>query len=276
VADHDRSALRSFYADLTAASAGVGAGELRNAFATVDRAVYLGPGPWQVFAASGYITTPNDDPAFIYQNVAVALAPGRGINSGEPQLHARCLAAAAVRTGDYILQVGAGTGYYTAILAELTGPSGHVAAFEIEPDLAAQAAANLATRANVQVQCRSALAPDLPPADLIYVSAGLTHPPACWLDALRPGGRLVFPLTGPQGAGLMMLVTKQTETVFAARPVAGVAFIGCAGGRAEGEAEALAKALAGGGHMGIRSLRRGATPDDSAWLAGPDWWFSTQ
>ncbi len=269
-----RQSLLAFYADLAASAAGTRDGPLRTAFAAVDRAAFLGPGPWQVLTPAGYLPTPSDDPAYIYRDVAVALAADRGINNGEPHLHARCLAAVQPRAGETVLQVGAGTGYYTALLAELVGQDGQVHAFEIEADLAAQAAANLAPYAMVRVHGRCALAGDLPAADVIYVSAGLTHPPGCWLDALLLGGRLIFPLTGPQGAGLMMLVTRGPGAVFGARPVAGVAFIGCAGGRADLEAAALAAALAGGGHARVRSLRRGPHPDADAWLHGADWWFS--
>jgi protein-L-isoaspartate(D-aspartate) O-methyltransferase len=268
------ASLRAFYADLAAAAGGLSAGPLRDSFAHVDRAVFLGSGPWRVLTPAGYIVTPGDDPAFIYRDVAIALAPDRGINNGEPHLHARCLAAVDLRPGGRVLQVGAGTGYYTAILAEMIGPSGRIDAFEVDVELAARARINLAAYSSIEVHGRSALEGPLPQADVIYVSAGVTRPPECWLDALVIGGRLLFPLTGPQGAGLMMLVTRGPGPVFGARPVAGVAFIGCAGGRADHEAAALAAALATGGHVRVRSLRRGPHPDADAWLHGAGWWFS--
>jgi len=58
--------------------------------------------------------------------------------------------------------VGAGTGYYTAILAMLVGAGGHVDAYEIEADLAARAAANLSSLPQVSVHAQSALQPNLP------------------------------------------------------------------------------------------------------------------
>ena len=90
--------------------------------------------------------------------------------------------------GNTVLHVGAGTGYYTAILAALVGDSGNVVAYEIENDLASAARKNLQHLPNVEVFAASAMDGPLPTADVIYVNAGATHPPAIWLDALNPGG----------------------------------------------------------------------------------------
>ena len=49
----------------------------------------------------------------------------------------------------------------------------------------------------------------LDPADTIVASAGATHPLAAWLDALRPNGRLLFPMTTNDQWGGMLLVTRR-------------------------------------------------------------------
>jgi protein-L-isoaspartate(D-aspartate) O-methyltransferase len=123
---------------LVAAAAGIpkNDGRLVSAFALTPRERFVGPGPWKVFTAHGYIETPSDDPALLYQDVVVALAPERAINNGQPVLHALCLAALHVKEGETVVHVGAGTGYYTAILSKLAGPTGSVIAYEIEQDLA--------------------------------------------------------------------------------------------------------------------------------------------
>jgi hypothetical protein len=108
--------------------------------------------------------------------LAVALAPERRINNGEPSLHAISLAALNVSKGEKIVHIGAGTGYYTAILAELTGKSGTVLAYEIEQDLAQRAATNLSSRKNISVIHQSGSEGTLPACDIIYVNAGATHP----------------------------------------------------------------------------------------------------
>lgn len=267
---------RQFYADLVTARGGTRDGAIVSAFARTDRARFSGPGPWKVFTPLGYIETPGDDEAFLYQDLLIALAPDRSINNGEPSLHARCLAAAAPKPGERVLHVGTGTGYYTAILADLVGPDGAVVAYEIEADLAERARANLADRPQVEVRARSAVEPGLPPSDLIYVNAGATHPPAEWLDALKPGGRLIFPLSGAQGAGLMLLITRVQEGAHAVRIVSGAAFIPCIGAADDAEAMAVTQALMNGGHAGVRSLVRDDEPDASAWLVGKGWWLSTR
>ena len=67
----------------------------------------------------------------------VVLDPARGLNNGSPSLHALMLHHLAVRPGDRVLHVGAGAGYYSAMLAELAGPEGSVIAIEYDPRLAA-------------------------------------------------------------------------------------------------------------------------------------------
>jgi protein-L-isoaspartate(D-aspartate) O-methyltransferase len=150
----DRSAkLRAFYARFVAQRGGASDPRIERAFAAVPREPFAGPAPWSVLAAGPWLTwppgreyveTPDDDPAYLYQDVLVALDPARGINIGEPSLHAHCLDALTVRKGGAVLHVGAGSGYYTAILAHLVGPRGRVHAYEIVLALAARAERNLA------------------------------------------------------------------------------------------------------------------------------------
>ena len=82
----------------------------------------------------------------------------RGINIGQPSAHARWLDALAPAEGEIVLQVGAGTGYYTALLAHLVGSGGRVHAYEIDSDLAALAYANLKHLTQVVVHPRTGIA----------------------------------------------------------------------------------------------------------------------
>ena len=134
-------AHRAFFASLITAQAGVPNGRLSEAFAATPRERFLGPGPWKIFAGGGYITTPTDDPAFLYQDVTVALSEAGKINNGQPVLHAVGLSALNPQPGEMAVHIGAGTGYYTAVLARLVGPDGKVFAYEIEPALAELATA---------------------------------------------------------------------------------------------------------------------------------------
>lgn len=265
--------FRRFYAEFIVKSAGSSDQRLIDALAAVPREDFLGPGPWQVFVGSGYIPTISDDPRLLYQDVLIGLAPERKINNGQPSLHARCLAAAAPAPGEAVVHLGAGTGYYSAVLAALVGPSGSVIAVEREQDLAVRATSSLSVLANIEVRSASATEIVMPACDVIYVNAGATHPPAAWLDALRIGGRLVFPLTPNEGFGVMLLVTRRA--VYAATAFARAAFIPCIGARDDAASTSLTQALERQSLKEVRCLKRDTTPDNTAWCVGSDWWLST-
>lgn len=270
----DLAATRRAYALDTVHAAGSRDPRLVDAFAATPREDYLGPPPWELHGGHGPRRRVHD-PRLLYTDALVSLAGDRGINNGQPTLHAACLAAVAPQVGETVLHVGAGTGYYTAILAELVGAHGRVIAFEIEPDLARQARANLRSHAQVEVVAGSGAQPPLPRADVIYVSAGATHPLPAWLDALARGGRLVFPLTPGAAWGVMLLVTHLDDARYAARALMRVAFIGCIGARDDPAADTLASALSRRSLADVHSLRRGTPPDDTAWCIGTGWWLST-
>lgn len=268
-------ALRRDYARQVVAAAGVAHAALERAFAAVAREDYLCRPPWQVHENGAARPTSTSDPRRLYQDALVSLAPGRHVNNGQPSLHARCLAALRPSPGESAVHVGAGTGYYTAILAELLAPGGHVEAYEIDAELALTAAGHFAGRRDVVVHATSGTETALPAADIVYVSAGATHPVPAWLDALSPGGRLLFPLTSPGGFGAMLLAEQRTPALWAARFVERVAFVDCEGARDEAEGSGLASALQGRQLDAVRSLRRGVPPDGTAWYAGRGWWLST-
>ena len=269
-------ARRSFFARYVTANARLAPGsEIEEALASIPREQFVGPPPWKVFTATGYIEAPSDDPAILYQDVLVSLRREGSINNGQPSLHALCLAALRVSKGERVVHVGAGTGYYTTVLAKLVGDAGKVDAYEIEPDLAQRAMRNLAAYANVTVHARSGAEAPLPDCDVLYVNAGATEPCAAWLDALRPNGRLLFPMTPDRGAGGMLLVAKR-ERGFAARFLVQIQFIPCVGARDEATARRLGETFKSGGWRNVKSLHRDDAPDESCWFSGNGWWLSTK
>jgi protein-L-isoaspartate(D-aspartate) O-methyltransferase len=226
----DRSEkLRSFFAELICTKAEVRDPRVRQAFAAIRREPFVGPGPWSIQART-YVKTPDDDPAFIYQDTLVALDCERGINIGEPSSHARWLDALALREGETVLQIGAGSGYYTAIIAHLVGINGRVHAYEVDSAFTARAKENLNGLPQVDVQARSGVVGDLPKADAIYVCAASSRPSLAWLDALRPGARLLFPLA-PEGemGGMLLLNRPDHGAIWPAKFVSGAQFVGCVG-----------------------------------------------
>jgi protein-L-isoaspartate(D-aspartate) O-methyltransferase len=272
-------AHRTFFANLITAAAGKPS-RLNAAFASTPREAFLGPGPWRIFVGGGYISTPSSDPALLYQDVVVAISEEKKVNNGQPTLHAISLATLDPKPGDTAIHIGAGTGYYTAVLCNLVGPTGRVFAYEIETELASRATTNLASLSNVTVYAQSGAEASLPACNVCYVNAGATMPLNIWLDALRPGGRLLFPLTpdgpnGAPGAGGMLLITRVGTKQFDARFVMPVMFVPCAGARDEETAKRLATAFKRGDMSNVRSLHRSDLPDNSCWCAGDGWWLST-
>jgi protein-L-isoaspartate(D-aspartate) O-methyltransferase len=266
---------RERYARRLMQAAGAGHVRLHDAFARTAREDFVGMPPWPLLGHD-LGRTWSDNPSELYQDVLVGLDAERGINNGQPSLHASCLAACDPLPGETVLHVGAGTGYYTAILAQLVGSAGAVIAYEIEADLAARAAGNLARWPQAQVRAVSGALPPLPASDVIYVNAGATHPVAAWLDALRVNGRLIFPLTPDEGAGCMLLVTRVSPHHYAARSLMRVSFIACIGARDAATSAALRQAFALRSVDAVRSLHRDDQPDESAWCAGHGWWLSTR
>ena len=174
------------------------------------------------------------------------------------------------------MQIGAGAGYYTAILAELVGPEGKVTAYEIAPDIAARAAANLRRYPQVELCARSGVE-GLPQADVLYVNAAATHPLRAWLDALKAGGRLVFPMQAARSSGAMLLVTRpERGDAWPARFLLGVVFIACEGAQDPGTARRLDEAFRRGGWERVRSLRFGSEPSATDWVRGVGWALSTE
>lgn len=275
--------VREAYAEEIRGLAGVENEALVRAFARVRREAFLGPGPWRVQVAVGsYAATPDADPRHLYRNVLVAIDEARSLNNGEPAGLARWFEALELGEGARVLHLGAGVGYYTAILAETVGPRGHVAAVERDPALAARAAANLAGYDHVEVVATDGSAYASGPRDAIFVNAGATAPRAIWLDALAAGGRLVLPLTvdapgiaaGGDGIGVgyaWKFRRPRGGPRWPATVVSPVGVYHCVGAREPDEERALRAAYDSGAHEAVRWLRRDAHEERAeCWLHAPE------
>ena len=137
--------IRAAYAKQILAAARVDNPRLEAAFGATRREDFLGPGPWPIFRRlREYVPTPDADPVYLYTDDLVGILPERRINNGQPSLHAHLIHQASPAAGEHVVHIGTGTGYYTAILAHLAGPSGRVTGIEYDSELAARAKANLA------------------------------------------------------------------------------------------------------------------------------------
>jgi protein-L-isoaspartate(D-aspartate) O-methyltransferase len=277
------SIVRAAYAKQVLAAARVNDARLCAALSEVRREDFLGPGPWPVFRGlREYVMTPDADPVYVYTDDLVGILPQRRINNGQPSLHAHLIHHAAPADGDRIVHVGTGTGYYTAILAHLAGPSGPVIGVEYESELALRARANLASYANVQIVEGDGASVPFGEADVIYVNAGCTRPAETWLDRLADRGRLILPMTLDQGfggalpervasAGAVFRIERRGHDYFAAW-ISPVAIFPCAGSRDPISERALAEAFAKGGWQQVTRLYRDQeVPEERSWLRGSGW-----
>jgi len=251
-----------------------------DAFATVPRERFLGPGPWRLvpFTQPGdsYLT-PDDDPSWVYHDVLVAIDHKRGLNNGQPSLWARLLDHLDLKRGEHVVQIGAGTGYYTAILAEIVGAEGRVTAIEHDRDLAERAEDNLSPWPQVEVINGDGTVHDPGKADVIVAFAGATHPAAIWLERLKPRGRLMMPLTAENRWGFF-LMARRSGRRFQAASLGICGFYPCIGARDPAAGKRLQKAMAGlkGKPVPIGALHAGkpaAADKGRVWYAGPGFWL---
>jgi len=260
---------------------------LEEAFAVVERERFLGNPPWAISRSGGYEPVPSHDPAVLYQDVLLALASHRGVNNGSPSLHAGWLHALSLREGERVAHIGAGTGYYTAIIAEIVGEKGHVLAVELDPALSGTARAKLGDRSNVTVLAGDGAAWPREDVDAVYVNFSVERPAEAWIDRLKPEGRVIFPLGVPwpkpshsggthamHGAGLR--ITRRGKGL--AVQWLGRAFFVCAEGELSSpgpERQALQASFERGGIEFVRSLiwRQAALPG-RCWFTGPGWALS--
>lgn len=275
---------RRFFAEEIETLCDLRTAALVDALAAVPRERFLPPGPWTIRSevdhlAGGPRSTRDADPRRIYHNVSVAIDADRQLFNGAPSLLALCLDRLALATGDRVLHVGCGTGYYSAVIAECVGATGEVRAVEIDDGLAAAAAANLADRPHVRVT-RGDGASCEGDFDAILINAGVTHPQDSWLDALAPGRRMILPLTvtipgmGRLSKGLLLLLTKR-EGDFAAAVLTPTVIYSALGLRDASLSDRLAQALMRGPRPAVTRLRR--DPHDQSpgcWFHGPGFCLS--
>ena len=130
-----------------------------------------------------------------YRNTALSIGNGQTIS--QPQMVAHATDVLQLRGDEYVLEVGAGSGYQAAVIAELL-PFGSVVAVERIPELVSLCRRNLAACAISNVSVRPAGeilgAPDHAPFDAILVSAAAPELPAPLVSQLKPGGSLVVPV----------------------------------------------------------------------------------
>src|SRR5262245_60038025 len=275
----DLAAVRAWYAEELRYAAAVRSPAIVRAFATVPRERFLGPGPWQICtgdAPNKYWSTEDDDPRCVYHNVVIGMLTEKGLNNGQPGFWAYLFDRLDLAPGKRVLHLGCGAGYYSAVLAEIVGSSGAVSGIDLEEALIARARSALTPWPQVRVRQGDAAACVPGEVDVIVASAGATHPLPQWLDALRPGGQLLLPLTGERGWGQSLLVTRPADGRGLAAQLAGyVGIYAFAGVRELSNAKRIDAAVRRGNMGDVTSLRREAHAEDATcWLHADGWCLS--
>ena len=161
---------------------------------------------------------------YAYENRPLPI--GRGQTISQPYIVALMTDLLEPRSNQTVLEVGTGSGYQAAILAQLVQ---HVYSLEIIPLLAVEAAALLARLgyANISVKTGNGHIgwPEHAPYDGIIITAAATYLSPALLDQLKPGGRLVVPFGRPHMTQDLMLIEKDIGGKLHSRKILDVAFV---------------------------------------------------
>jgi len=150
----------------------------------------------------------NDEYAHLaYGDHPLPIEAGQTIS--QPYIVALMIEAAAIKRGDTVLEIGAGSGYAAAVISRIAGK---VIGIERQHDLVEVARERLARLGYVNVQIvegdGTRGCPDQAPFDAILAAASGSHVPKPLLEQLASGGRLVMPLGEPGGKQKLVRVTK--------------------------------------------------------------------
>lgn len=138
----------------------------------------------------------------VYRDEAIITKRQNGVgisSSSQPTIMAIMLEQLGLERGQRILEIGAGTGYNAALLAEIVGDGGEVVTVDLDEDTAAAARAHLGAagygRAKVVCADGGHGYADAAPYDRIILSVGAWDILPAWIEQLKPQGRIVLPLS---------------------------------------------------------------------------------
>jgi protein-L-isoaspartate(D-aspartate) O-methyltransferase len=167
---------------------------------------------------------PPEQRALAYRNHPLPIGLGQTIS--QPYIVALSADLIAPQPGHVVLEVGTGSGYQAAILAEIVS---RVFSIEIIESLGKEAAERLQALGynNIEIKIGDGYKgwPEKAPFDAIVVTAAAPKVPAALIEQLKPGGRLVIPVGEPGGAQDLVLIRKQADGRVERRSVLPVRFV---------------------------------------------------
>jgi len=156
---------------------------------------------------------------------------GHGQTISQPLIVALMSQVLEIEPGARVFELGTGSGYQAAVLAEL---GAEVFSMEIVPELGERAAGVLAGQGYQEVHTRVGDGyegwPEKAPFDAIIVTAAGSHIPPPLVRQLKPGGRMVIPVGGRFMVQQLVLVTKDAEGEVSTRSILPVRFVPITGG----------------------------------------------
>lgn len=182
----------------------------------------------RVIAAMGRVPrerfVPENLRAAAFENGPLPIGHGQTIS--QPYIVALMTDMLALKPEDTVLEIGTGSGYQTAILAELCGK---VYTIELVAALSSAAIGRLNQLGYTNIEARTGNGyagwPEHAPYDAIIVTAAASRIPPALVEQLAPGGRMTIPVGEPFGRQALMLVSKDDEGNTHTRDILGVAFV---------------------------------------------------
>jgi protein-L-isoaspartate(D-aspartate) O-methyltransferase len=172
-----------------------------------------------------HLFVPEQDQESAYGDYPLPIGYGQTIS--QPYIVALMTELLELEAGDKVLEVGTGSGYQAAVLAEI--PDIEVYTVEIIPALAEDACQRLEELGYDQVHCQQSDGyhgwPEAAPFDAIIVTAAPDHVPQPLVDQLAENGRLVIPVGPPGGYQTLWKFVKQPDGELRALNMGGVAFV---------------------------------------------------
>jgi protein-L-isoaspartate(D-aspartate) O-methyltransferase len=167
---------------------------------------------------------PSLQEAFAYENRPLPIGEGQTIS--QPFLVALMTDLLDPKPGDTVLEVGTGSGYQAAVLAELVAKVYTIEIVEPLGRRARQLLEQLGYR-NVEVRIGDGYNgwPEAAPFDSIVVTAAPVEVPKPLINQLKPGGRLVIPAGGPYDSQYLLLIEKQPDGTFTTKRTLPVRFV---------------------------------------------------
>ena len=172
---------------------------------------------------------PEEIERMAYQDRPLPIGYGQTIS--QPYIVALMTELLDLQGDETVLEVGTGSGYQAAVCGRLAARTYTI---EIVPELAERAAATLAEQGFDTVVSRQGDGyygwPEHAPFDAIIVTAAASHVPPPLIEQLKPGGRMVIPVSGPFLVQQLLRVDKADDGTITTRQLLPVRFVPLTGG----------------------------------------------